>query len=101
MGTGRCGKCGREVPQGFVIGHETVCPACGAELHRCSFCEYYEPSSHYGCRENVDEPVRDKERANFCDSFRLSCAVMSSAGASQAEEKKQKARDAFAALFKN
>ena len=53
------------------VYYSTACPSCGKSLHTCTACKFYSPSSHYGCRETVDELVRDKDRPNFCDSFAL------------------------------
>jgi hypothetical protein len=44
----------------------------------------------------VDEAVRDKERANFCDSF----VYGSAAGGRKEFDKAEKAKNDFAALFK-
>lgn len=67
----KCPKCSHEFPPGTVIARSTVCPACSAELHACRFCKFYEPGVRYDCREETDEYISDKERANFCDRFSL------------------------------
>ncbi len=54
------------------------------------------PEAHYGCRESIDEPVWDKEKANFCDYFRLTDKAT---GSSKDEERAQKSREALANLF--
>jgi hypothetical protein len=48
------------------------CPACRRDLHICLNCEFYDPHAYLQCRESVREPVQDKEKANFCDFFRVS-----------------------------
>ena len=56
-------------------------------------CEYYDPHSYNECREPIAERVLDKEKANFCDSFRLN----------HTESHKQDGQDLFdvaSALFK-
>jgi hypothetical protein len=70
---------------------------CGADTRSCRNCAFYSPGSHYDCRETVDEAVRDKERANFCESF-----VYNSGGSGGRKEfdKAKKAKNDFAALFK-
>jgi hypothetical protein len=65
-----CWKCGASLaalPQ--PLGRVEVCPACGADLHACRLCRFYAPGVARDCREPVAEPVKDKERANFCDWF--------------------------------
>lgn len=37
----------------------------------CLNCRFYDPSAHWQCRERISEPVREKDRANFCDFFSL------------------------------
>jgi hypothetical protein len=68
--TGRCYFCGAVIEEKVYRG--SVCPQCGRDLKSCVNCEFYSPGSHWDCRETISEPVKDKERANFCDFFRLS-----------------------------
>ncbi|MBR5668038.1 MAG: hypothetical protein IKX15_00335 [Spirochaetales bacterium] len=89
-----CPKCGAEIS--LPIHRTTECPSCSVPLHACRFCSSYSPESHYECRETVDEPVRDKERANFCDHFRLTDKHV---GSSAQEERSKKAKEALANLF--
>ena len=64
-----CWKCPRPIDSSLDIFRASVCPECGADLHCCLNCRFYEPGAHYDCHESVDELVKDKERANFCDCF--------------------------------
>lgn len=64
----KCPYCGAQISGVYF---STTCPSCSKPLHTCRACAFYSPSSHYGCRENVDELVQDKDRSNFCDSYRL------------------------------
>lgn len=88
----KCPYCGSQVS---AVYYSTTCPSCSKSLHSCRCCRYYSPSSHYGCRENVDELVQDKERSNFCDYFRLREDSISLTS----EEQKNKARELFDSLF--
>ena len=92
-----CWKCKNPIEQ-TEIYRSATCPNCGADLHACLNCQFYAPGSHYDCHETVDEEVRDKERANFCDSFRVKRTFDERAKSNDAAEK---ARDAFASLFGN
>lgn len=65
-----CWKCKSDVTLDF-ISRTAECPVCGADLHSCRNCVYYAPGAHYDCHETVDECVTDKEKANFCDSFKI------------------------------
>lgn len=90
-----CRKCGEKITE-MDITRSSVCGTCGADLHSCVNCRFYSPGSHYDCRETVDEPVRDKERANFCGYFSVFTGEFVQNAAS---EKKSAARADFAALF--
>lgn len=64
-----CWKCGKDINASRVLRTD-VCSDCGADLHVCKNCVFYDPGSHYDCHESVEDPVNDKERANFCDDFK-------------------------------
>lgn len=65
----RCFSCGHEFGPNDEIVRSTVCPECGKDARVCKNCTFYSPGSHWDCRETIDEPVRDKESANFCGYF--------------------------------
>ena len=90
-----CKKCGKPILVA-EISRSTTCDNCGADLHSCINCKFYSPGSYYDCHESIDELVKDKERANFCDSFSVLKGDFSGKGS---DDKAQSARDAFAALF--
>ncbi|MCQ2981346.1 MAG: hypothetical protein MJ178_01160 [Treponemataceae bacterium] len=93
-----CFKCGSELKFSGVISRSDVCPSCGADVRCCRNCTYYEPGSHYDCHETVDEPVADKEKANFCGFFRLNEKAGTGTG-SVSSSSAETARNAFNALF--
>jgi predicted nucleic acid-binding Zn-ribbon protein len=68
----QCQGCGRVFLPSTLIGRSEICPNCGADLHSCVQCEFYDPAVSNQCREPQAERVGDKERANFCEFFRLS-----------------------------
>ena len=90
----RCPYCGTEVSS--PVHHSSECPKCSKSLHTCRCCTFFSPDAHYGCRESIDEPVWDKDRANFCDYFRLTDKPV---GPSKDEQRAQKSREALANLF--
>ena len=71
----------------------------------CKNCTFYEPGAHWDCRETIPEAVRDKERANFCDYFKLRPGTTADSrsgenpGATNSGAAADKARDAFNGLF--
>ncbi len=89
-----CKKCGKPIGQTQIVRSST-CEFCGADLHSCVNCKFYAPGSHYDCHETIDELVKDKERANFCDYFSVNRSPTPGSG----ENKADSARNAFAALF--
>jgi hypothetical protein len=100
-------------------GRRDECPHCGAEVHVCKNCEFYDPRLTRGCREPQAEEVRDTERANFCNWFQLRkggpaddqprSATDAKAGFDalfgrgpkpEGDKSREAAKDAFDALFK-
>jgi len=66
-----CWKCGAPLEDvALPLRRLEECRACGAELHACRLCEFFDPAVAKNCREPVAEEVKDKTRANFCDYFR-------------------------------
>ena len=91
-----CWKCKKEINVESVQ-RSTECPLCHADLHSCKGCKFYAPGNHYDCKENVDSPISDKERANFCDFFMKKTDIFGSG--SSGEDKAAAAKNAFNALF--
>jgi hypothetical protein len=66
-----CHRCGTEIATVERVGRRDTCLNCGAALHCCLNCRFYEPGSHNDCRETQTERQVDKEAGNFCDYFEL------------------------------
>ncbi len=91
----KCHSCGS--PMEFdMIYRTTVCPTCGKEVKVCLNCRFYSPGAHWDCKETIPEPVREKDRANFCDYFQPAHIGGQGIGRSGS---KQNARDSFDKLF--
>ena len=91
----RCQACGSPVGHDDAIGRRDACDPCGAELHACVQCRFYDLSASNQCREPQAERVGDKVRSNFCDLFQLSSAEVVAKSDPAAE-----ARAKLEALFK-
>jgi hypothetical protein len=66
-----CWKCGASLADYTLpLRRLEECRKCGAELHVCKLCEWYNVTVAKHCREPIAEEVKDKERANFCDYFK-------------------------------
>ena len=85
-----CGK-GLDYPIGIVRRDE--CEHCGADVHACKNCAFYDASSYNECRETSAEVCLEKERANFCDYFQAGAG----SGGTQSKEDLMSAAEA---LFK-
>jgi len=90
---GKCYYCGTLI-EGKVY-RTSVCPQCGKDLKTCVNCDFYSPGSHWDCRETIPEAVREKERANFCDFFRMSNSTRGDSGKKDGGDH----RKAFDSLF--
>lgn len=64
---------GGNIPRG------ETCHSCGRELRVCKMCEFYDIHAYNECKESTAMRVVDKEKANFCDYFKLSEVSGSSA----------------------
>jgi len=51
------------------VGRRDACLQCGADLHCCLNCSFYEPTYHNKCREPQAERQVEKEAGNFCENF--------------------------------
>lgn len=92
----RCWKCGVPLADYTLpLRRLEECRACGAELHACRMCEYYDTAKAKHCAEPVAEEVKDKLSANFCDYFRPTPTAWRPQQASAAEQ----ARAQLEALF--
>ncbi len=102
-----CHYCKNSIDNKTPIYRTTICPACGKDLKICLNCRFYEKGAHWDCRETISEPVRDKEKANFCDYFSVLMYTPEEAEAhidgsiSKTENKQKKARSNFNDLFGN
>jgi hypothetical protein len=90
-----CAACQKEIPIDLRIGRRDLCPFCGADLHCCFNCVFFERGAYNDCRESQAERVLEKNRANFCDFFRFKETTSAAAGRSGTSPK-----DKLEALFR-
>jgi predicted RNA-binding Zn-ribbon protein involved in translation (DUF1610 family) len=81
-----CHFCGTDVPNPRDVYRTTTCPKCGRDLKICLNCRFYSLGAHWDCAESVDEPVNDKDRANFCTFFSFRNAAPGARPGSSPEE---------------
>jgi hypothetical protein len=98
-----CVHCGGNL-EGVRIFRQTPCPHCDAHLHACVQCKFHEPTAHNQCLEPQAEQVADREKANFCEFFRIAGAAARAPGRSASpgasEDRAKDARAKLEQLFK-
>jgi len=92
-----CPFCNADLTTVPEVYRSSKCPSCGNDLKICRNCRFYDPSSHWECRETIGERVGDKGAANFCEFFRFDPKK----GPAADLTRKQAAKDAFGSLFKD
>lgn len=91
-----CLRCGASLSSlSLPLSRRDQCPECGADLHVCKMCIYFDKSVPRQCREDGAEDVTDKDRPNFCDWFKPSDTAFNQSAKSDADA----AQDALTALF--
>jgi len=92
----RCHNCQQELDIPRKVGRTESCPHCGADLHACLNCRFYDAAAYNQCHEPQAERVVDKDRSNFCEYFIFRDTV----SARDAADNKEDARRTLEALFK-
>lgn len=57
------------------VGRHEECPLCKRSLRCCKMCSFYDRHAYNECKEPNAERIIEKERANFCSYFTLSCST--------------------------
>ena len=92
----QCWKCGTELKHLLLpFSRYEECSACKADLHCCLACKHYAPHLSDACREDRADFVLDKDKANFCDYFKVNTRAYQEQDNTEARE----ARAKLAALF--
>ena len=109
----RCFNCATALPAD--VDFNGVCPKCGAELHCCKQCNYFDPSTRFQCAKPIPVRIAVKDKANECALFKPrvtvardgvttnghgSTAAPPAASAPPAPRNADDARSAFDKLFK-
>lgn len=64
----RCFNCSTALPPD--VDFNGVCPKCGAELHCCKQCNYFDPSTRFQCAKPIPVRIAVKDKANECALFK-------------------------------
>jgi len=95
----RCYHCGAEWQGEPRPGYNATCQKCDAHVYVCLNCRYHDPNTSRGCTIVTTEPVRHKDRPNFCDDFRFADRP-ADWSPDDGRKKGESARDKFDRLFK-
>ena len=97
-----CYSCRDTLERDLKVFRSTTCSSCGKDLKVCKNCTFYSPGLHLDCRETIDEPVTDKEKANFCSFFRFREISSAKSDMPPSESTgRKKAQKAFNELFRS
>lgn len=88
-----CFACKKELKIMDRVGRRDTC-SCGADLHCCRNCQFYDPGSYNECHEPVADRVVDKTISNFCEYFKIADRPFTAE-----EDKVAEAKRTLAALF--
>src|SRR5215469_18350093 len=106
----RCFNCATTLPPDTLF--TGPCPKCGAQLHCCKQCAYFEPSTRFQCMKPIPVRIAVKDQANECTLFKPRVTVAREASSTQGNGARptgintppprsaSDARDAFDRLFK-
>jgi hypothetical protein len=95
----KCNKCSQIRHNLGELTHEDVCNGCGADLHTCGNCRFFDTTTLWECRENIPARVVGKHAKNTCTFFTPKIVKDLAADKGQKLQTPDEARKAFDALF--
>jgi hypothetical protein len=98
----KCNKCSQIRHNLGELTQEDVCGGCGADLHTCGNCRFFDTTTLWECRENIPVRVVGKHVKNECASFtpKIVKDLAADKGTKSHLQSPDDARKAFDALFK-
>ena len=96
----KCNRCG-ELQN--ILGDctpESTCMKCGADLHTCGNCRFFDTTTMWECRQNIPARVVGKQARNECTFFSPKIVKDLAADKTRAPQTPDDARKAFDDLFK-
>jgi hypothetical protein len=96
----KCNACG-ELRQGLgnEVTFEDLCSKCGADLHTCGNCRFFDTTTLWECRAEIKVRVAPKQKANQCALFAPKVVKDLAADKAGRYQSPDDARKAFDALF--
>ena len=81
-----CWKCGTSIADlPMPLARHEACRNCGAQLHVCKLCKFYDKTRSNQCQEPIAEQVNEKEKANFCELFQIKASAYQAKDSSAVE----------------
>ena len=77
----RCYNCATALPPDTDF--TGPCPKCGAQLHCCKQCSYFEPSTRFQCMKPIQVRIAVKDQRNECTLFKPRVTVAREASSGQ------------------
>ena len=96
----KCNRCGELRHNLGELTFEDLCVKCGADLHTCGNCRFFDTTTLWECRENIPARVSGKHAKNQCTFFQPKIVRDLAADKRQQLQTPDEARKAFDALFK-
>ena len=96
----KCNACGQLRHSLGELTHEEACGKCGADLHTCGNCRFFDTTTLWECRENIPARVAGKHARNECAFFSPKIVRDLAADKGRTPQTPDDARKAFDALFK-
>jgi hypothetical protein len=95
----KCNACGHQRIGLEQPTPDETCMKCGADLHTCGNCRFFDTTTLWECRENITARVSPKHARNECTLFQPKVVRDLAADKSRQPVTPDDARKAFDALF--
>jgi hypothetical protein len=95
----KCNQCGHIRQNLGDLTTEETCLRCGADLHTCGNCRFFDTTTMWECRENIPARVSAKHVKNECTFFSPKIVRDLAADKAGKLQTPDDARKAFDALF--
>jgi hypothetical protein len=96
----KCNQCGQLRHSLGDLTTQDACAKCGADLHTCGNCRFFDTTTTWECRENIPARVVGKHAKNECTFFTPKIVKDLAADKGKQLQTPDDARKAFDALFK-
>jgi len=95
----KCNQCGQIRQNLGDLTTDELCLKCGADLHTCGNCRFFDTTTLWECRENIPVRVIGKQKRNECTFFQPKIVRDLAADKRDQYQTPDEARKAFDALF--